>query len=130
MPEVEQALNKVDDRSLSRPLALHFIGFAHWQQYRTEKQKPEDKRDEKLMAAEQAAAEVALSESMKRQRAAADKDKDPLPAQLFDTQLLLSELLLDAGKNQEAADLLKPLVAKIAVTSEMDEVRDQNADMP
>lgn len=120
-----QAFDMVNPLSASRGEALHWTGVAHWKSYLEEKSKPEGKRDEKLLAAEQAAALDSLRQSLAKQQANVDKTKEELPRELFETRLLLCELLNDVGQNKEAAELVAPLVAKIKAQSPEDRSGDQ-----
>jgi hypothetical protein len=122
-----QAFDMVNPLSASRGEALHWTGVAHWQSYRQEKAKPDDKRDEKVLAAEQAAALDSLRESLAKQQANVDKTKEEVPKELFETRLFLSERLIDVGQNKEAAELVAPLVAKVKAQSPEDRNRDQEA---
>ena len=120
-----ESFNEVSDRSASRGEALRWTGFAHMQLYRQERKNSEEKRDAKRMAREQAAAEKALRESLEKQGATVDKAVDALPKDLFETQLLLCELLMEVGQSKDAAEFAAPLVAKIKAQTPEDRSRDE-----
>jgi tetratricopeptide (TPR) repeat protein len=106
----EQRLAQVNSQSRRYPTALQILGQVRWKQFLTAKKSP----DAELRAGEIAKlrdeAVSYLTTSLQRQRAAWQSASEPMPPDLFDTQLLLAEIQLEGQKWVEAAVLFEPLV--------------------
>ncbi len=107
LPAAVAVFDAVNPRSLRYPVAMFLAGQTHWRLYLAAKAKGQSDRESPT--AERAKAEEQLRLSLAAQRKDAEPGK-PLARQMLDTQLLLSELCLEAGQVKEAGELIEPLV--------------------
>ena len=113
----EQRLAEVSRQSSRYATALQVQGQVRWKQYLTAK-KATDAKDRELEIAKlrQDAVEF-LQSSREKQQAAWQSPSEPMPAGLFETQLLLAEILLEGSQPAEASTLLKPLITGLKASS-------------
>lgn len=103
---------KVNPQSKRYPWALHLAGQTYFKRYLEEKQRPEAERDQERMKKDFTTAEERLVASLDAQRKEL-KPGEPMPRPLYETQLLLGEVTLEAQKTDEAIALLDPLVDEL-----------------
>lgn len=109
LPQAVEVFERVNPRSQRYPSAMYLAGQTHWRLYLAKRPKAADPDEAKQIAVERDKAEEQLRISLAGQRKDAEPGK-PLSRQMLETQLLLAELKADAGQEQQAAELLDPLV--------------------
>ncbi|MEX0679463.1 MAG: hypothetical protein WD063_20475 [Pirellulales bacterium] len=110
--EVDEALKvfeNVNPRSLRYPSALFLAGQTHWRRYLTWQRQGGPQPGAERLAGERTTAEKQLRESLGGQRKSAPQG-EPMSRQMLETQLLYSEVVAEAGRMKEAAELVEPLV--------------------
>lgn len=101
-----KVFENVNPRSLRYPAAMFLAGQTHWRLYLTLKRQGAAANADRL-ARERATAEKQLRTSLDGQRKDA---QDEMSRQLLETQLLLGEVLAEAGQMKQSAELVEPLV--------------------
>ena len=114
IPGVEKLVAEVTPQSKRYPTAMQMLGQIRWKQYHDIKKSDEaDDKVEEMQKLRQEAI-TALETSVQRQRASWQAGTEPMPEPLFDTQLLLAEIMLEGQKIKESAELFAPLVKALA----------------
>ncbi|MEN6449615.1 MAG: hypothetical protein ABFC96_03905, partial [Thermoguttaceae bacterium] len=110
--DVRQALDifeRVNPKSQRYPLAMYSAGQCYVSLYVAEKQKPENARDAKQMAADLAKGIGRLTAGLEELKRQFEPGKPP-PRYYFETQHLLAQLRVEAGELKQAAELYQSLV--------------------
>jgi len=110
---VEQQVAAVTPQSKRYPTALQILGQIRWRQY-VDIKKSEDPARAEEGKKHRAEAVSALQTSVQRQRAAWQAGTEPMPEPLFDTQLLLAEIMLEGQQFKDSAELFAPLMKALA----------------
>jgi hypothetical protein len=105
-----EQLQAVKAQSRRYPSALQIRGQLRWKEY-VEGKKGSGDPDE-LAKLRTQAIEV-LQESVQKQHAGWNPEREPIPSSLFDAQLLLSEMYMEGKQLEQAAPLYGPLVAHL-----------------
>jgi tetratricopeptide (TPR) repeat protein len=112
-PTAEKRLAEVNAQSSRYSTALHILGQVRWKQYLTAKKAPDakDRTDEIQKLRDEAVSN--LKTSLQRQQAAWQATSESMPSSLFETQLLMAEINLEAEQFSDAAALFAPLVQSL-----------------
>jgi tetratricopeptide (TPR) repeat protein len=112
LPAAIDVFERVNPRSQRYPAALFLAAQTHWRLYLSARTKAADGSAPGGAEQERAKTESQLRVSLEAQRKESDTGKIN-SRQLTETQLLLAEVLFDAGRFSDAAELAAPLVDTI-----------------
>ncbi|HMC12005.1 MAG TPA: hypothetical protein VKH44_11975, partial [Pirellulaceae bacterium] len=115
----QSRLGQVSTQSKRYSTALQVQGQVRWRQYLDAKKSPDAEARASEIAKLRDEAVTYLKSSLERQRASWQSASEPMPAAVFDTQLLLAEIYLEAQQWTEAAPLLEALVGVMKSASPM-----------
>jgi len=110
MPGALLWLSQVNPQSKRYAGALTVIGQVKWSEYLKAKRAGNAGEREAEIAKLREEAVSTLQTSLARQRGSWQAASEPMPATMFDTQLLLGEVYLDGQQSKEAAPLFEALV--------------------
>ena len=103
-------LAKVNRESRRYPYALLVIGQVYWKQYLEGKKSAKGAESAKELETIREKARSNLATAVERLRLTWTSASEPMPPQLFDAELLLADINLEAGQSKEAAVIYNPLV--------------------
>jgi hypothetical protein len=108
-----ERLSEIKSQSKRYSTALQVFGQVRWKQYLEAKRAPDAEERAAEIQKLRAEAVEKLRDSVQRQRASWQPGSEPMPAALFDTQLLFAETHLEADQHEAAAELFQALVKEI-----------------
>jgi len=112
LAEAIAAFDKVNPRSLRYGIAMHLSGQTRWRMYLAAKARTAGEDDRAALDPQRAQVRERLETSLAAQRRGAEGGIGDR-GQLAETELLLAEVLLEAGNADDAAQLVEPLAESL-----------------
>ena len=105
-----EVFENVNARSLRKPLALYLAGQTHWRMYLAEKSKAQASATRRPWQPTWAGPKSNSAQALRLSNAS--EASQPALKLQQDTRLLLAELCIETGKNQQATELVESARAR------------------